>query len=460
MTPQDPSSLYNSFRSWFGESVLIKLFLIGVLTLILLIPSVAIQDLIRERQARQEEATSEISDKWSGKQEVAGPVMVLPYKTTIGTRDTTGKMTYREAITNICILPEILNIKSNASPEVLHRGIFDAVVYNSAVSFSGKFAPLELKKSGINPAMIQWDKARLVVGVSDLKGLRSNPSIRLGEHTYEVEPDFSPLKLFANNLMIMPGLTPEEGTALPFSFNLNLRGSSALSFVQLGKTTTATLSGNWNNPKFIGRTLPDNRNISSGTFSAGWNLPYFSRPFPQQWIQENTASKTLNEEAAFGVEFILPVDQYQKTMRSAKYSMLIILLSFIALIFTELLTKRKVHLLQYILIGAAMIIYYTLLLSFSERWGFSIAYLVASLATVALITSFITALLRNKKASLVFGSILAVFYSFIYVIIQLQDLALLFGSIGLFIITAVLMYLSAKIDLYKRSLPQDEAAVS
>jgi inner membrane protein len=180
-------------------------------------------------------------------------------------------------------------------------------------------------------------------------------------------------------------------------------------------------------------------------------MPYFNRPFPQQWVEENTLLHNANNEAAFGVKFILPVDQYQKTMRSAKYAILIILLTFISLFFTELLNKKKVHLLQYVLIGAAMTIYYTLLLSFSEQVGFTIAYLIASVATVCLIGIFIASLLKNRKTALIFSGILSTFYAFIFVLIQLQDMALLFGSIGLFIIVAAMMYLSAKLDWSRKS---------
>src|SRR5690606_38110600 len=164
-----------------------------------------------------------------------------------------------------------------------------------------------------------------------------------------------------------------------------------------------------------------------------------------------------NNDTTFGVKFIVPVDQYQKTMRSAKYAMLIILLTFISLFFTELLNKRKIHLLQYALIGAAMIIYYTLLLSFSEQIGFNIAYLIASLATIILIVLFLVGLLKSKKPALIFGTILSIFYSFIFVIIQLQDFSIIFGSVGLFIIFATMMYLSTKLNWETKSaseLPQ------
>ncbi|MDB5030651.1 inner membrane CreD family protein [Mucilaginibacter sp.] len=175
---------------------------------------------------------------------------------------------------------------------------------------------------------------------------------------------------------------------------------------------------------------------------------YYNRPFEQQWTaDDSTINKmTHNGNAIFGVKLKVPVDQYQKTMRTSKYSILIILLTFISLFLTELISKQKIHLFNYILIGAAMIIYYTLLLSFSEQIGYNLAYLIASVATIALISIFIASLLKNKMAAILFAMILTIFYVFIFVIIQLEDLALLIGSIALFIIISVLMYFSRKIN--------------
>lgn len=438
-------------KKLLGQSALIKLSVIAVLTLLLLIPSSWIQNLILERQNRQEEVMKEVSDKWSSSQLVEGPVMVIPYRTLTKTQDTSGKTTYKESMTNIYVLPETLDMVSKASPEVLHRGIFDAIVYSTKIRVSGKFSPLELKKSGINPDMVQWDKAKVDFGISDLKGLKNNPAIRLAGKSYGIEPDFTDLRLFPNNLVILPDLDSVKNTSLDFNFDLDLRGSDELSFLHLGKSTTVKLEGNWSNPSFTGRYLPDNRQVTDAGFTATWKMPYFNRPYAQQWTAVNSIMDVKTSDASFGVKFILPVDQYQKTMRSAKYAILIILLTFISLFFTEIIQKRKVHFLQYLLIGAAMTVYYTLLLSFSEQMGFTAAYLIASIATIALNGFFIAAVLKSKKPTMVFAAILSVFYSFIYVIIQLQDLALLFGSVGLFLIIAVMMFLSARIDWNKES---------
>lgn len=429
-----------SFVVQLQESVGFKLLLIGILTLLLLIPSSWIQSLITERQYRQDEATTEIAEKWSGTQVIESPVMQLsyinPYK--------------KDDIQTVYILPEDLTINSQVNPEILHRGIFDAVVYNTNVRIQGKFSELELKKSGILPENILWDKVKIIAGVSDFKGLVSNPSIKIEAENYEAEPDFSPENIFSNSLAIQTNLSSNKKTAVSFNYNMNLRGSAELNFMHLGKNTTVNVKGNWNNPSFDGNYLPEKRNISEKEFSSTWKMSNFNRPFPQQWLgKNNNVNQQNKDKATFGVKFLLPVDQYQKTMRSAKYAILIILLSFIALFFIELLNKVKVHLLQYVLIGAAMIIYYSLLLSFTEQIGFMLAYLIASAATIILVSTYISAFLKNKKAALVFALVLGIFYTFIYVIIQLQDLALLFGSIGLFITVACLMYFSVKINWNK-----------
>lgn len=238
-------------KTWFGESALIKLTMIAVLTLLLLIPSSWIQSLILERQDRQEEVMKEVSDKWSSSQLLEGPVMVLPYKTLTKSQDTSGKISYKESLINIYILPETLNMESKVKPEVLHRGIFDAIVYSTKIKISGKFSPLELKKSGINPEMVQWHKAKVDFGISDLKGLKNNPVIQLEGKSYNIEPDFTDLRLFTNNLVILPDLDSVRNTSLNFSFELDLRGSDELRFLHLGKSTTVKLEGNWNIPALL-----------------------------------------------------------------------------------------------------------------------------------------------------------------------------------------------------------------
>lgn len=437
----------NGLLTWLKRSVTAKLAMVGFLSLLLLIPSAWVTELIRERQGRQKDVMDEIAKSWSGNQHIVGPILVIPYMAFQRIKDDKGNITVEEIRQHVFLMPNKLQVNAHALPQLLHRGIFDAVVYNAEVSIKGDFEELDLKKLGLEPQHLLWDKAQLLVNVSDVKGLKEIPKINLGDTSVAMEPSFSDLHVFKNSLSSSLDLSQKRSTQLSFNFELQLRGSEGLSLTPIGKHTHFELTGKWKDPSFIGSFLPETRSVSDSSFTSQWNIPHFNRPFPQQWV-DGDGSRLSEAERGHncGVSFLLPVDQYQKNMRSAKYAMLIILLTFVSLLFTEFITKRFVNIVQYVLIGLAMVVYYTLLLSFSEQLGFTWAYIIASFATIMLIGVFISTILKNRKSSLLLAAILAVFYLFVYVIIQLQEMALLVGSIGLFIVIAMLMYASSKIS--------------
>ncbi|WP_028298563.1 cell envelope integrity protein CreD [Olivibacter sitiensis] len=444
----------NGRANWFKESILAKLLMIGTLSLLLLIPSSWVKDLVIERQGRQEEVMEEIGQSWSGKQKLSGPLLVLPYKEWRPSKNEKGDTIIKEYVQQLFLLPEQLNIKAKTDPQILHRGIFDAVVYHAAIRLEGTFGELDIKKADISPDQIMWEKAQIVIGIGDLKGIGEVPKINLGDKVLPLEPDFSSFNLFQNNLTCVVDLSSTKSTTQAFNLDLQIRGSESLAFMPLGKETKIDINGNWPNPSFSGTYLPESRQVSDSSFVSKWHVSHFNRPFPQQWsTQAKLQMESLSNDYSCGVNFLLPVDQYQKTMRSAKYAMLIIMLTFVSLFFTELIMKRTVHIIQYVLIGLAMIIYYSLLLSLAEQVGFSWAYFIASVATILLISSFVLALLKNRRAAAILTGVLTVFYIFVYVIIQLQEIALLAGSIGLFVVVALLMYASSKINWDSRQKP-------
>jgi inner membrane protein len=438
--------------NWFKESITVKLIFIGFLILVLLIPSSLIDNLIRERASRQDEMVKSIADTWSGSQMVKGPVLVIPYRKTVKFIDADKKEATRDVIENLYILPENLKIKANVKPERLHRGMFETVVYNSSIKITGNFGKAELGSLSLLPEQLILDKARLEFSISDLKGLKNNPMVNAAGQQLTAEPSFNAHPLFNSGLQANINLSNVPNGAFTFDYTLDLKGSQELHFLHLGKTTDVEVAGNWSSPSFDGRYLPDTRHVDTSGFSAKWRMLYYNRPYPQQWVVDNDMlnDEKKQDDASFGVKLRLPVDQYQKITRTSKYAILIVLLTFVSLFLTEVIRKNRIHPFNYILIGAAMIIYYTLLLSFSEQVGYNIAYLIASVATIALVSVFISSLLKNKGAAALFALILSVIYIFIFVIIQLEDLALMIGSIALFIITGLLMYFSRKINWDKQ----------
>jgi inner membrane protein len=111
----------------------------------------------------------------------------------------------------------------------------------------------------------------------------------------------------------------------------------------------------------------------------------------------------------------------------------------------EVMHKLRVHAFQYILIGLGLLLFYTLLLSVSEHWGYNIAYGVSGTAVIGLISLYSYSVLNKKNLAMMLAVSLSVIYGFIFIIIQIETYALLVGSVGLFVILALTMYLTRKI---------------
>lgn len=440
-------NLLDRFNRWFQESITIKLLSIGILVLILMIPLAWVDDLIYERQARSGEVIHEITSKWSGYQSICGPVLVLPYKVTEVFEQEGKAPRVVEYIKKAFLLPEDLKISGQVNPQVLHRGIYEAAVYQAGLQMSGTWIEPDLQSMNI-VGKVLWKDAYLVLGISDLRGISENPTVKYGNKELVTEPSNQLGFTYANNVStgLIAKLNWNEDIHFnqPFSINMNFKGSNGMDFIPVGKTTQVTISGEWASPSFNGDFLPDSRTVTEEGFSASWKVLHFNRPFTQQWVEEN---KHLTG-SDFGVDLLIPVEQYQKSMRTSKYGILIILLTFVSLFLVEVSQRIKIHPFQYILMGAALIVYYTLLLSLSEQVGYNGSYFISSVATAVLLTLYSSSFLKAKKLVLLFSAVLSVSYAFIYVIIIQQDFSLLTGSIGLFLVIGALMYLTRKIKWY------------
>jgi len=470
-----PFNLLDRFNMWLKTSIMIKLLSIGFLVLILLLPASWIDHLIYERQSRAESVMQEVASKWSGSQTLSGPILVIPYKRFEKIDRGKNGIEIIEHHEQYFFLPETLDITTNVDPTTLHRGIFDAVVYNSSFAAAANFAKPDFSALGVNEENVLWKDAQMIFNITDLRGIvDQNPLFMVGGKSLETEPSNNvgvqvkkferqytgvtyddavatedPSNLSSEGIIANLGWKSADDFQGNTAIKLKLKGSRKLSFVPSGKTTTVSLQGNWNDPSFDGEFLPDNREITNQGFKANWKILHYNRPFAQHW---NSADQELTG-SEFGVKLLVPVDQYQKSMRTSKYGHLIIILTFISLLLVELTKGVRIHPFQYILIGTALIIYYTLLLSFSEQLGYDTAYWIATVATVTLISLYSITFLKSSRLILLLTLLLTIFYSFIYIIILQQDFSLLIGSIGLFLIVGALMYFSSKVKWYdERSL--------
>lgn len=423
------------------EAIAIKGALIVLLILLLLIPTFFINSLIDERKNRQNEAITEVSAKWAESQTISGPIISIPYFEYVTEQN--GKINkYRRYIH---VLPEKLIINGELFPEKRYRGIFEVVVYGSQINISGSFVDIVKNIPTIPVENILYDQAFVSVGISDLRGVKEQIELTWGDEKLSFNSGIESNDILNSGISVPIKLAIEDinlNNSVSFNFKLNLNGSQYVYFSPIGKETLVKISSKWTNPSFDGAFLPDSREIDETGFKANWKILELNRNYPQKWI----GSSYSLENSSFGINLKLPIDSYVKTDRSIKYAILFIALTFMIFFFLELLNNKSIHYLQYILIGFALCIFYVLLLSISEHLNYNIAYFISAFMTIGLIAWYSRSILNDKKLSTLIAGNLVILYGFIFVIIQIQDYALLVGSIGLFVILAIVMHFSKKID--------------
>lgn len=431
------------------NNIYFKIGTIVIITLLLLIPASMIRSLIIERESTQNEAIREVSSKWGEEQTISGPLISIPYYRYIkefSRKDSTEKIVQIKEF--IHILPTELNISGNINPEKRYRGIYEIVVYNSKLSISGAFNNIDLASLDIQPRNILFDKAEFVIGINDLRGIEEQVILNWNDQNIAFNPGVSSNDVVMSGINALLNLDLKDSSAYNFSLELDLKGSQLLYFTPVGRVTNINLRSEWPNPSFKGSFLPDSREVSEKGFVANWNVLHLNRNFPQIWL----GNRHSISDSSFGIDLLLPVDNYQKSYRSIRYAILFIGFTFLTFFFIEVLNKVFIHPIQYILVGIALIVFYSLLLSISEYLKYNLAFIVSAISTLALIAGYVQAILKSGKLTLLISGILTVLYSFIFTIIQLQDYALLIGSIGIFIILGLVMYFSRKIDWYNVNL--------
>lgn len=453
-------NFFEKVNQWIKQSISIKLFTIGFLILILMIPISMVERLISDRESTQHQATEEIGEKWGEEQTIAGLILNLPYKKIEKVYDNEDekKGSYKlvETISYIHFLPDLLNITGDISPEKRYRGIYEVIVYNSKINISGNFSAPNFEGLKIDKEKIIWDDASLSLGMSDLRSIQENISVKWNDKDYFFDPGVESEDVIDNGISTRIKLNPKDSNMkYNFSLNLNINGSNSLKFVPLGMNTNVKLKSKWENPSFVGSFLPDKREVTKDGFLANWDVLHLNRTYPQRF--EGEIGGIL--ESSFGVDLIVPVDEYQKSTRSAKYAIMLISLTFLIFFFAQILNGVRIHPIQYLIVGLALCVFYTLLIGLSEHISFNFSYFISTIAIVGLISLYAHGIFKKKMLTGLICLILVMLYLFIFMIIQLEDYALLMGSIGLFFILSTIMILSRKINWYdikvKGDAPKD-----
>ncbi len=444
MSEKSPTT-YERFTHWIASSLAVKLMVILFLLLLMLIPQNMVRSLIYERQNYQSAAEMDISGMVGGAQTVAGPYLSIPITSRYQDKD--DKVTYRSHV--ITLLPEDLKITGELADETLHRGIFDVIIYEAELGLSGTFDLAELEQIDLSYSTVHYDRASLVIEISDLRGIDSSVLIEWNGSPQETRagvPSGSRQGIHASL-----ELSPEE-SKYSFTTDLAIKGTKSIYFTPIAKTNDFALSSSWPSPKFTGYLTPDERTVSDQGFTAAWQIHSLNRSYPQVWLDATHGFGG----TGVGVELIQPVDFYSKNQRAIKYSFLVVAFIFLIYFFFEIGKRMRIHPLRYVLVGLNLSLFFLLLLALSEHVGFAAAYAIAAAAHILVLTAYTAPVFKHTRALLLLVGLMIFIFAYVYVLLSLEDYALLVGSVGLFVILSVVMLVSRKLDWYDLSRTQND----
>jgi len=435
----------------------LKLAGICLLIVLLHVPLVLTQGVLQERRSYQRQAIDEIAGLWGRAQQVTGPVLAVPYAyraTVVRSKVVAGKVAQVEETELVpakaYFLPEALRIEGEVEPEVRRRGIYEAVVYATRLRLAGHFSP-DFAAAGIAADRIDWDKAQVLFGVSDLRGIRSVAPL--------ASTDGRPAPFESADAAAAAGGLPlvarvagvAAGARYEFAFEAALQGSERLQIAPVGKVTQVRLASPWVDPSFGGAYLPVRREVGSAGFVAEWETAHFSRGFPESWSDRTTNGAEMNNRiaaAAFGVAFAQPVDGYRLVERAQKYGVLFFILVFAVCFLLEMTAGLRIHPLQYALVGAALCLFFLGFLALSEFMDTARAYGAAAAACTAMVSLYAWSFLKTGARTLVIGGGLVATYGYLYFVLQSQDYALVAGTAALFGALALVMFCTRRINWY------------
>lgn len=440
------------------KTLLAKALIIGFLSLLLLIPLGMIGGKVGERQSYRDAVRHEISESWTGPQTLSGPVLVVPYLEYIRTRVWDKELEryvdqVNEHARKLYFFPRQLNIAAEIQTEERYRGIYSVPVYTSMLKISGEFkVPAHFNTETTRD--IRWEHAFLSLGVGDVRGIREGLSLDWRGQSKVFMPG-SGIRPFAQGVHAdLNSLYSVSEKSYVFAVNMKLAGTERLNVIPVGEDTRITMLSPWPHPGFIGRFLPESRNVGAQGFDAAWSVSHFSTNMEEIFnscVKEQCADF---ENSQLGVSFLQPVDIYSLTDRALKYGILFIGLTFGVFFLFEILKRMAIHPVQYGLVGLALAVFYQLLISLSEHMTFNGAYLIAAVASIGLITFYVCYVLKSALRGMGFGCILSLLYGMLLLILKSEDHSLLMGSILVFLALAAAMFLTRKVDWYKLGEPK------
>jgi len=393
---------------WLKESLVWRFGLVVILISLMTIPLEIVESVVYERNSLHDQVQAEVASTWGQLQKIRGPSILIPYTERFdsveiltdedGNERTKNKTVYKQR--TAILLPEKLNIDVSLLGETRKRSIYEALVYSADVQIKGEFNQPVISELSNNVDEIHWDRAWFSVGISDTQAINKVSALNWNGDTYEFEPGTKITSLIKNGFHAPLDLSKfievgdfAKNNVYPFSLSMNVNGSDGFYFNPFGKTTNVNVTSDWPHPSFRGNVLPDQHNIKNDGFEANWSVPHLARNYPQLWTLETQTFDI--EEFTAGVNLFESVSLYSQITRAIKYGALFLVLTYVTFLLFEMGIGRRLHVIQYGVIGLAISMFYLVLLSLAEHTGFFKAYLSAAAVIIVMISLYVQAALKN-----------------------------------------------------------------
>ena len=447
-----------------GFKLLLAIMVAGALV----IPLFSVWLLVYDRETQSQQATASITEGWGGPQAVSGPVLVIPYRTTASETVVENGQSVtrsRDVMRELTLTPELADVSTQVKPERRKRSIYEAVVYDAQLSGTARFAfPPDLDRHGVTVERMDMGRAELRFGISDPRGLGANPKVVVNGTQLRLQPGGGSGGGRGFFAWIDAAQIASRPIGVRYAFDL--RGNSSLTFAPQGGDTKWTVRSSWPHPSFGGDFLPQQRRIDAKGFEAGYRVGNLalgrslvstgdvgqgnaSDRIGSPGVPSSTipgAQRDVSVPQVASISLIQPVDLYSQVDRATKYGFLFIGFTFLALLMFDVIGGVRVSAVEYLLMGAALILFFVLLLAFAEVIGFTAAYIVAAGAIAGLNTAYAAAVLKSWKRAYFIGGLLVALYAILYILLSLEAFSLLIGSLLLFAALAAVMYATRKID--------------
>lgn len=452
---------------FFRQAAWIKPAIIFVMMLVLLIPLGFIRSLVSDRIEYQREAEASIMEPVGGEPVLEGLVLAVPYDTYVEDTDPDGKVIKKGKKTDYIIaVPESYALEMQINPYHLSRGIFTVPIFNGDAAVHAVFSKFQFEHFNIEEKNIRYKDAVLILGIRNKKTLTASPTLcGNGEPLREALTEPAGASPFRHAVYYaLPEALVRSGFSLTGS--LAVQGGNSLCIMPLAVDNSFNVRSSWTTPSFSGGWLPQNRSIDESGFSADWRISGLSTEFPRSWKAQdfkpaqtdgNDDDYRYRRRASFcsdstpeavKIGFIAPINHYSQVTRCITYALLFLAVPFLAIFLCELWSAVQIHPVQYFLIGIADILFYLLLLSFSEHISFNVSYACATAGVCTVVGCYTAAIFRQMCWGVLLAAVHAISYILLFGILQSTDYALLIGSIGLFCVIALLMFLTRRVDWY------------